>query len=69
MNPGCAGGRGFAPDQGNSNKSFSSCQETGKGFLFWNALIFQILNSEVVPVGKCKLQIICVSLLWDIQPR
>ena len=32
MKPGCAGGRGFAPRPGNSNESFSPCQETGNVF-------------------------------------
>ena len=39
-----------------------------QGFLSWNALLFQI-RKYVVPVGKCKLQTICVSLLWGIHPR
>ena len=40
------------------NKNFSSCQETGKVFLFLSALLFQIINSEV-HVGKCKFLIGC----------
>ena len=52
------------PARDNSKESFSSNQETGKVF----SLLFQILK-YVVPVGKCKLQTICVSLLWGVQPR
>ena len=61
---------GSRPGRGNSKESFSSNQETGKVFSpempFYSK--FKILK-YVVPVGKCKLQTICVSLLWGIQPR
>ena len=30
---------------------------------------FYKILKYVVPVGKCKLQTICVFLLWGIQPR
>ena len=56
---GCVEVVGSRPGRGNSKESFSSNQETGKVFLSWNALLFQILK-YVVPVGKCKLQSICV---------
>ena len=36
--------------------------------LLTNRYIVTVLK-YVVPVGKCKLQTICVSLLWGIQPR
>ena len=54
-------------------ESFSSNQETGKVFSlempFYSNIFFLKYVVPVVPVGKCKLQTICVSLLWGIQPR
>ena len=62
---------GSRPGRGNSKESFSSNQETGKVFSpempFYSK--FKKILKYVVPVGKFKLQTICVSLLWGIQPR
>ena len=62
---------GSRPGRGNSKESSSSNQETGKVFSpempFYSK--FKKILKYVVPVGKCKLQTICVSLWWGIQPR
>ena len=39
---------GSRPGPGNSKGSFSSCQETAKGFSSKNALLFQIITLEVL---------------------
>ena len=54
---------GSHPGRVNSKCSFSSCKEIGK--VFSSEMPFP---TEVL-VGKCKLQAICVFLLWGIQPR
>ena len=56
---------GSRPGRGNGRERFSSNQETGKvfssGMPFYSK--FKKNLKYVVPVGKCKLQTICVSLL------
>ena len=54
---------GSRPGWGNSKESFSSNQETGKVFSPEMPFYSKKNLKYVVPVGKCKLQTICVSLL------